>query len=49
MSVPQFSLLSKDDITRLHSATLEVLERSGVVFQHGKALEILASTGCKVE
>ena len=46
---PCFSLLSKDQIDRIHCATLHVLERTGVVFQHEKALEILGSIGCSVE
>ncbi len=46
---PYLSLLSKDQIERIHCATLDVLERTGVVFQHDKALEILGSIGCSVE
>lgn len=46
---PYLSLLSKEQIERIHCATLDVLEKTGVVFQHAKALEILGSTGCSVE
>ena len=46
---PSFALLSEDQIDRIHYATLEVLERTGVVFQHAKALDILSSIGCRVE
>ncbi|MDD5686783.1 MAG: trimethylamine methyltransferase family protein [Elusimicrobia bacterium] len=48
-SLPQFSLLSEDEIKKLHLAALEVLQRVGVVFQHEKALDILSSIGCKIE
>jgi len=43
------SLLSARQIERIHCATLDVLEQTGVVFQHPKALEVLSSIGCKVD
>ncbi len=42
-------ILSEDEVSRIHSGTLEVLEETGVVFEHRKALEILEAAGCKVD
>jgi trimethylamine--corrinoid protein Co-methyltransferase len=41
--------LSRDDVTRIHLATLDVLEEVGVIFQSGKALKILEDGGCLVD
>ena len=46
---PGLTFFSKEQLDRIHGATLDVLERGGVVFQHPKALEILSSIGCSVE
>jgi trimethylamine---corrinoid protein Co-methyltransferase len=48
---PQISLniLSKDDIQKIHAATLEVIESIGVRFPSQKALDILASHGAKID
>lgn len=42
-------ILTKSEVERVHSGTLEVLEETGVVFEHKRALEILADAGCKVD
>jgi trimethylamine--corrinoid protein Co-methyltransferase len=41
--------LSNDDVTRIHLATLDVLEETGVIFQSDKALKILGDGGCLVD
>jgi trimethylamine--corrinoid protein Co-methyltransferase len=41
--------LSSDEITRIHLATLDVLEETGVIFQSDKALRILDEGGCIVD
>jgi trimethylamine--corrinoid protein Co-methyltransferase len=41
--------LSSDDVNRIHLATLDVLEETGMIFQSEKALNILENTGCQVD
>jgi trimethylamine--corrinoid protein Co-methyltransferase len=41
--------LSGDDVYRIHLATLDVLEETGVIFQSDKALKILDDGGCVVD
>ncbi|MBL7120123.1 MAG: trimethylamine methyltransferase family protein [Dehalococcoidia bacterium] len=43
------NILTEDQVERIHSATLEILETTGVVFEHKKALEVLDGAGCKVD
>jgi trimethylamine--corrinoid protein Co-methyltransferase len=43
------SVLSEDQIERIHQATLEVLERTGVQVTHPRALELLDGAGARVE
>ncbi|MEM3005022.1 MAG: trimethylamine methyltransferase family protein, partial [Candidatus Bathyarchaeia archaeon] len=44
-----FEILSRDEIDRIHTATLEVLERTGVRVEEEDALKLLASIGCDVD
>ncbi|MDD3719141.1 MAG: trimethylamine methyltransferase family protein [Actinomycetota bacterium] len=43
------SVLSPDELERVHGAMLEVLRETGVVFEHPKALDVLADAGCRVD
>ena len=43
------NILTEEEVERIHCGTLEVLEETGVVFEHKKALEILEGAGCKVD
>jgi trimethylamine--corrinoid protein Co-methyltransferase len=43
-----FRLLADDQIQQIHQATLTVLEKTGVIIDHPRALEILSGAGCKV-
>lgn len=43
------SFLSKEEIARLHEATLYVLSRVGVNFQNEKALEVFRRNGARVD
>lgn len=45
----KLSVLSDDDVERIHQATLEVLERTGVRVSSNKALELLHAAGCEVD
>jgi len=42
-------ILSKESLDAIHYATLEVLEKTGVVVESDKALKILEETGCTVD
>lgn len=46
---PKQTVLSQAQIQKIHSATLEVLERIGVQITNKRAIEILYSNGAKVE
>jgi len=46
---PSMKILNEDQLTAVHSATLEVLEQTGVCIKHPQALEILDGAGCKVD
>jgi len=46
---PPLELLSSQQIETLHRATLDVLENTGVVFDHERALNLLADHGCTVD
>lgn len=45
---PQFHLLSNKQVEQLHYAALEILERTGVVFECQEAVNILADAGAAV-
>ena len=46
---PRLRVINDDQIAQLHTATLEVLERTGVKMTHPRALEILAGGGARVD
>ena len=46
---PGFRLLSKEQIDRIHSATLKLLKTVGVAVHHPGARDLLAEAGCTVE
>ncbi len=43
---PRFRMLSDDQITELHQATLELLRRVGVQVEEPAAVEVFARAGC---
>jgi len=43
------NILTDDEVKRIHYGALEVLSKTGVVFQHKKALEILGDAHCDVD
>lgn len=45
---PNMQILNDQQLADIHSAALEVLEKTGVVITHPKGLEILAGAGCIV-
>jgi trimethylamine--corrinoid protein Co-methyltransferase len=47
-STPQFRILSNKQLEEMHLATLQILERTGVVFQCQEAIEILGDAGADV-
>lgn len=46
---PSFSVLSEDQLKAIHSASLEVLERTGVDVYHEQARNLLQDAGCRVQ
>ncbi len=46
---PRIQVINQDQIDQIHSATLDVLERTGVDIPHPKALEMLSGHGARVE
>ena len=46
---PRLNVIDDRQIDRIHTATLEVLERTGVKMTHPRGLEILLAAGAKVE
>jgi len=46
---PRLQVIDQDQIEQIHSATLDVLEYTGVDIPHAGALEILHDSGAKVE
>lgn len=47
--IPRLEILSKDEIYDIHSATLQVLERTGVRVNDPKAFQILRDAGANVD
>ena len=46
---PRMSVLSQQQIEQIHSATLELLERTGIQITHPRALELFHGGGARVE
>jgi trimethylamine--corrinoid protein Co-methyltransferase len=46
---PKLTVISDEQIQKIHSAALEVLERTGVKMTHPRGLEILDGAGAKVD
>ncbi|MFC1912535.1 trimethylamine methyltransferase family protein [Chloroflexota bacterium] len=45
---PQFKLLAEKQIEELHTATLQILERTGVTFESQEAIDLLGEAGADV-
>ena len=43
------NLFTKDDLEDLHGATVQVLERAGVLVESDEAIDIFADAGCRVD
>jgi trimethylamine--corrinoid protein Co-methyltransferase len=48
-NTPQFRKLSQDQVERLHNASLEILDRTGVCLYEEESLELLKKAGVQVE
>lgn len=42
-------LLNQDDLARIHDASCEILEKTGMIFQNEKALDLFKKHGAKVD
>jgi trimethylamine--corrinoid protein Co-methyltransferase len=49
LNIPRLELLSRNDLENIHNASLEVLERTGVVFKHEGALKVFEDAGAYVD
>ncbi len=47
--VPTYHLLTPDQISSIHTATLELLETGGVAVHHDEARQMLADAGCRIK
>jgi len=46
--VPDYRLLTQDQIGEIHQATLDLLQKTGVKVLNGEALQLLKDAGCRV-
>ncbi|MFY9272630.1 MAG: trimethylamine methyltransferase family protein, partial [Thermacetogeniaceae bacterium] len=46
---PQLKWVTDAQLEQIHYATLEVLERTGIVVKNKEALKLLKDAGCRVE
>ena len=44
-----FKVLSDDEITDIHYASLEILEKTGVYVEDDDAIDLFHSIGCRVD
>jgi trimethylamine--corrinoid protein Co-methyltransferase len=49
LNVPSLKLFAKGQLEDIHNATLELLQRTGVVFKHPQALKVLGESGACVD
>jgi trimethylamine---corrinoid protein Co-methyltransferase len=49
LMAPHFRKLSDDQLARIHAASLEILERTGVQLHHQEALDLLRRAGAHVQ
>ena len=49
LRIPRLNILSKDELERIHLATLEVLRRTGVAVKEPNAIEIFKKAGCTID
>src|SRR5574342_479670 len=49
LMIPRYTILSQEDIQRIHQCSVQVLQRVGVQVAHSEVLERLAAAGAAVE
>ena len=49
LTTPFYRRLSEDQLQALHGATLEIMQRTGVRFDHQEAIELLRKRGAQSE
>ncbi len=47
--LPRTKIVGEADLPRIHEASIELLEQTGVIFEHEEALEIFKKHGAKVD
>src|SRR6266436_3024825 len=46
---PKVSMLSEKQVRLVHDASLEILEKTGVLYENSKAIDIMEANGQKVD
>src|SRR5438093_13490357 len=46
---PKISMLTEKEVRLVHEASLEILEKTGVLYENKKALDIMEANGQKVD
>ncbi|MEM2506885.1 MAG: trimethylamine methyltransferase family protein [Nitrososphaeria archaeon] len=49
LNIPRLELLTRNQLKDIHNATLEVLQRTGVVFKHENALKVFNDAGAYID
>jgi trimethylamine--corrinoid protein Co-methyltransferase len=47
--LPRVKIVGESDLPRIHEASIDLLENTGVIFEHEEALQIFKTHGAKVE
>jgi trimethylamine--corrinoid protein Co-methyltransferase len=47
--LPRMKIVGQGDLPRIHEASIDILENTGIIFEHEEALEIFKKHGAKVE
>ena len=45
---PRLKVLNREQVVAIHTAALEILEKTGFKMEHPGALEMLADSGCPI-
>ena len=47
--LPRTKIISDNDLPRIHEASIDLLENTGVIFEHEEVLKIFKKHGARVE
>ena len=49
MTVTTLRVLSRDELSEIHSASLRILDEVGMRFDHSEALDVLEGAGARID